>query len=149
MCYAVLTHLCPALGPHGLLPTRLLCPWWFTRPKYWSGLPALLQWIFPIQGLNPALPLWRQSLYHLTHQESPRLLLEWVAYPFSRGTFQPRNWTRVSCNCRHIIYQQSSRGSPRKKENKMSSLFRLKKINFDHPNQNCWVLPLLCRIIKS
>ena len=21
----------------------------------------------------------------------------WVAYPFSRGSFQPRNWTGVSC----------------------------------------------------
>ena len=24
-------------------------------------------------------------------------ILEWVAYPFSRGSSQPRNWTRVSC----------------------------------------------------
>ena len=24
-------------------------------------------------------------------------ILEWVAYPFSRGLSQPRNWTRVSC----------------------------------------------------
>ena len=24
-------------------------------------------------------------------------ILEWVAFPFSRGSFQPRNWTRVSC----------------------------------------------------
>ena len=24
-------------------------------------------------------------------------ILEWVAYPFSRGSSQPRNWTGVSC----------------------------------------------------
>ena len=24
-------------------------------------------------------------------------ILEWVAFPFSRGSFWPRNWTRVSC----------------------------------------------------
>ena len=24
-------------------------------------------------------------------------ILEWVAFPFSRGSFQPRNWTQVSC----------------------------------------------------
>ena len=24
-------------------------------------------------------------------------ILEWVAFPFSRGSFRPRNWTRVSC----------------------------------------------------
>ena len=37
-----------------------------------------------------------QILYQLSHQGSPRVL-EWVAYPFSRGTSQPRNWIGVSC----------------------------------------------------
>ena len=32
----------------------------------------------------------------LRHQDSPRIL-EWVAYPFSRGTSPPRNQTGVSC----------------------------------------------------
>ena len=27
------------LGPHGLQPTRLLCPWGFSKQEYWSGLP--------------------------------------------------------------------------------------------------------------
>ena len=57
---------------------------------------ALLQGIFPTQGSNPGLPHCRQILYHLSHQGSPRKL-EWVAYPFSRGSFQARNWTVVSC----------------------------------------------------
>ena len=26
--------------PHGLQPTRLLCPWGFSRQEYWSGLPC-------------------------------------------------------------------------------------------------------------
>ena len=26
-----------SLGPHGLWPTRLLCPWDFPRQEYWSG----------------------------------------------------------------------------------------------------------------
>ena len=38
MC-AVLT--CPVLWwPHGLQPTRLICPWGFSRQEYWSGLPC-------------------------------------------------------------------------------------------------------------
>ena len=37
----------------------------------------------------------RWILYHLSHQGSPRIL-EWAAYPFSRGSSQHRNWTRVS-----------------------------------------------------
>ena len=32
---------------------------------------ALLQGIFPTQGLNPGLPHCRQILYHLSHQGSP------------------------------------------------------------------------------
>ena len=46
------------------------------------GCHALLQGIFPNQGSNPGLPHYRQILYHLSHQGSPRTL-EWVAYPFS------------------------------------------------------------------
>jgi len=37
------------------------------------------------QGLNPGLPHFRQILYQLNHKGSPRIL-EWVAYPFSRGS---------------------------------------------------------------
>ena len=60
------------------------------------GGHALLQGIFPTQGLNPSLLHCRQIAYCLSHQRSSRIL-EWVAYPFSRGTSQPRNWTGVSC----------------------------------------------------
>ena len=49
------------------------------------GCHALLQGIFPTQGSNPCLLYCRWILYHLSHQGSPRIL-EWVAYPFSRGT---------------------------------------------------------------
>ena len=38
---------------------------------------------------NPGLLRCRQILYQLSHQGSPRIP-EWVAYPFSRGSFQPR-----------------------------------------------------------
>ena len=68
----------------------------FSRPEYWSGCLSLLQGIFPIQGLNPGLLHCRKILYQLSHQGSPRIL-EWVAYPFSRGSSWPRNQTRVSC----------------------------------------------------
>ena len=48
------------------------------------GCHALLQGIFPIQGLKPGLPHCRRILYHLSHQGSP-IIPEWVAYPFSRA----------------------------------------------------------------
>jgi len=60
------------------------------------GCHDLLQGIFPTQISNSALLHFRWILYHLIHQGSPRIL-EWVAYPFSMGSSQPRNQTGVSC----------------------------------------------------
>ena len=73
----------------------------YTGQNTGVGSLSLLQGIFPTQislteGLNPGLPHCRQILYQLGHQGSPRIL-EWVAYPFSSGSSQPRNRTRVSC----------------------------------------------------
>ena len=60
------------------------------------GCHFLLQKIVLTQGSNPGLLHCSQILYRLSYQGSPRIL-EWVAYPFSRGSSQPRNRTRVSC----------------------------------------------------
>ena len=57
---------------------------------------ALLQRIFTTQGSKLGLPHCRQILYHLSHQGSPRIL-EWVVYPFSRGSSQSRNRIGISC----------------------------------------------------
>ena len=54
------------------------------------GCHVLLQGIFPTQGSNPYLPHYMQIHYHLSHQGSPGIL-EWVAYPISRGSSWPRN----------------------------------------------------------
>ena len=59
------------------------------------GSLSLLQ-IFPTQELNWGLLHCRQILYQLSYQGSPTVL-EWVAYPFSSGSSQFRNWTGVSC----------------------------------------------------
>ena len=82
----------------------LSCVWLFVTPcglySPWNSLGQntglVLQGIFPTQGSNSGLPHCRLILYHLSHKGSPRIL-EWVAYPFSRGSSWPRNWTRVSC----------------------------------------------------
>ena len=60
------------------------------------GSLSLLQGIFPTQGSNPSLPHCRGILYQLSHKGSPRML-QWVAYPFCRGSSRPRNWTGASC----------------------------------------------------
>ena len=56
---------------------------------------GLLQGIFPTQGSNPCLPHFRWILYQLSQKGSPTIL-EWVAYPFSSRSSQPRDRTQVS-----------------------------------------------------
>ena len=56
-----------SLQPHGLQPTRLLCPWDFPGKSTGVGCHCLLQGIFPTQGSNPGLLHCRQILYHLSY----------------------------------------------------------------------------------
>ena len=44
-----------SLQPHGLLPTRLLCPWNFPGENTGVGCHFLLQGIFLTQGSNLCL----------------------------------------------------------------------------------------------
>ena len=55
-----------SLWPHGLQPARLLCPWDSPGRNTGVGCHALLQGIFPTQGLNPGLLLCTQILYRLS-----------------------------------------------------------------------------------
>ena len=84
-------------------------PWEFSRQEYWNGLPcSLFQGMFPTQGLKPGLPHCRQILYHLNHHGSPRIL-EWVAYPFSRGSSWIRNQPGVSCTAGRFFTSWTTR----------------------------------------
>ena len=68
----------------------------FSRQEYWSGLPCPPPGDFPTRGSNPGLPHCKWILYCLNHQGSPRIL-EWRAYPFSRGSSWPRNQAGFFC----------------------------------------------------
>ena len=69
-------------------------------PKYWSFSfnirPSNEYSGLISQRSKPVLPHCRQVLYQLSYKGRPKLL-EWVAYPFSRGSSRQRNQTRVSC----------------------------------------------------
>ena len=71
-------------------------PWNSRGLNTGTGSRSLLQGVFQTQGLNPGLPHFKQILYQLSHQRSPRIL-EWVAYYFSRESSQPRNWNGLCC----------------------------------------------------
>ena len=48
----LVTHSCLTLRPHGLQPTRLLCPWY--SPEYWSGQPFPSPGDLSDPGIKPA-----------------------------------------------------------------------------------------------
>ena len=45
-----------SLQPHGLQPSRLLCPWGFSRQEYWSGLPCPPPGDLPNPEIEPRSP---------------------------------------------------------------------------------------------
>ena len=85
MCTSTHSVVSKSWKAYGLWPARLLCPWNSPGRNTGVGSHSLLQGIFPTQGSNPGIPQCRQVFYQLSHQGSPRIL-EWVAYPFSKGT---------------------------------------------------------------
>ena len=97
-----------SLQHHGLQPTRLLCPWDSPGKDAGVGSCSLLQGIFLTQGLNPSRPHCRWILYHLG-QQGNKWTLEWVAYPFSRGSSWPRNRTGVPCIVRGFFTSWATR----------------------------------------
>ena len=113
-----------SLQPHGLQPTRLLHPWNFLGKSTGVGCHFLLRGIFETQGSNPGLLHCRCILYQPSHKRSPRIL-EWVGYPFSRGSSRPRDWTRVSCIAGRFFTSWAIRGAL------SSTQFRSKSQNTD------------------
>ena len=89
-----------SVWPHGLQPSRLLCPWDFPGRNTGVGCHFLLQGIFPTQGLNPCLLCCRQICYHLSHQGSPLLF---VSVQFSHSvvsdSLQPHGLQHARLPC--------------------------------------------------
>ena len=78
-------HACSVIfnswWPHGLSPTRLLCPWNFLGRNTGVGCHFLLQGIFPNQGLNHrllCLLYWQADSLPLRHMGSPNLRMRRV-----------------------------------------------------------------------
>ena len=61
-----------SLRPRGQQPIRFLCPWNSPGKSTGVGCHFLLQGIFLTQGFNSGLLHCRQTLYHLSHQGSPK-----------------------------------------------------------------------------
>ena len=96
---------CPAVcDPMDCKPTRLLCPPGFSRQEYWSGLSCPPPGDLPNPEMEHRSPKCRQIFCQLSHQGSPKIL-QWVAYPFQRGSFQPRKICQVFSKLFFSIYR--------------------------------------------
>ena len=62
---------CPTLATPWTVAFQAPLSMGFSRQEYWSGLPFLLQRIFPTQGLNQGLLHFKQILYWLSYKGSP------------------------------------------------------------------------------
>ena len=63
-------------GPCGLWPTRLLCPWHFSRQEYWNVLPFPPPEDLPDPGIEPTSPVspsLQVDSLPLSHRGSPKL----------------------------------------------------------------------------
>ena len=76
---SVTSGMSDSLQPYGLWPTRLLCPWGFSRQEYWSGLPCLPPGHLPNPGIEPESPALQADSLPLSHQGSPLALVYTLA----------------------------------------------------------------------
>ena len=65
-----------AFRPHGLQPTRLLCPWLFSRQEYWSGVPCLPVGDLPNPGFEPRSPALQADSFLSEPPGKPESFLE-------------------------------------------------------------------------
>ena len=52
------------------------------------------------------------SMYYTVHGILQARMLEWVVFPFSRGSSWPRNWSRVSCIADRFFTSRTTREAP-------------------------------------
>ena len=74
-CVLSLFSVSDSVRPHGLQPTRLLCPWGFSKQEYWSGLPCSPSANLPDPEIKP-------HLLHLLHWQVGSLPLAPSGKPF-------------------------------------------------------------------
>ena len=69
----------------------IMTPEWTNSLGTWD-----IESLFFKKSLSRVLSLWPHGLYTIIGILQARIL-EWVAFPFSRGSSQPRDRTQVSC----------------------------------------------------
>ena len=86
-------------NPHGLQPTRLLCPWDSPGKNTGVGCHSLLQGIFPSQWLNLGL-LHCRGLLFWAAREAPFNEQKWfINDPLGKLSQDYNHWSHWTCGC--------------------------------------------------
>ena len=89
-------QLAPLFIPHCIIRISLLG----STPQQIAMLLFLLwvsEWVSEWVKVTQSCLTLCDSMDNTVHGILQASILEWVAFPFSRGSSQPRNWTGVSC----------------------------------------------------
>ena len=111
-CVVVSHSVVPdSLGPHGLQPAGLRCPWGFSRQEYWSGLPCPPPGDLPNPGIKPRSPTLQVDSLPSEPPGKPKNTGV-SSLSLLQGIFpaQESNWGLL--HCKQILYQLSYHGSP-------------------------------------
>ena len=95
-----------SLQPCGLWPTRLLCPWGFSRQEYWSELPCPSSGDLPNPGIKPRSPTLQVDYLSSEPPGKPKNT-EAGSLSFLQGNFPTQESNRGLLPCRWILYQLS------------------------------------------
>ena len=99
----VFTQLCPTLQLYGQQPTRLLCPWGFSR-QYWSRLPCPPLGDLPNPGIEPRSPALHTDSLPSEPPGKPRNTGV-GSLSLLPGIFLTQELNQGLLHCRLIIYQ--------------------------------------------
>ena len=84
-----------SLGPHGLQPARLLCPWLFSRQEHWSGLPCSPQGDLPNPQIEPRSPAVQADSLLSEPPGKPYFMHRGLLFSISKAFFIENS--RASC----------------------------------------------------
>ena len=106
LCVCVCLAMSDYLQPHGLHPTRLLCPWGFSRQEYWSGLPCPPPGDLPNPGIDPRSPALQVASLPSEPPGKPKNTGV-GSLSLLQGIFPTQELNRHLLNCKQILYQLS------------------------------------------
>ena len=100
-----------SLQLHELYLARFLCPWGFSRQKYWSGLACPSPGDLPNPGIESRSPVLQVDSLPSEPPGNPKITVE-GSLSLLKVIFLTKKSNQSLMYCRRILYQLSNEGSP-------------------------------------